>query len=149
MLRSIFYDQSRRAARHSSHTTLFQRDLLPSFEEFDKPLSAKVIKYFLKYASNWLCGKYVAFSLYSNSPPLAIDAVTTFTLLPSSQNDNTTTLLKRFSRLKHFFTNREVATRVTRAPNWAVENNSRTQSTPNTSLNRTDIKLPAYFCYVK
>ena len=50
------------------------------------------MKYFLKSAGLWLCGKNTL-SSYSNSPTLAIDAVKISTSLPSPQNVNKTTLL--------------------------------------------------------
>ena len=55
----------RRAACDGPYISLFQRDLLLSFEEFDKPLSEVVMKYFLKRASPAFWKK---FSLYSNNP---------------------------------------------------------------------------------
>ena len=45
----------RRAICDGPFITLFQRDLLLSFEELDKTVCQIVMKYYLKHASNWIC----------------------------------------------------------------------------------------------
>ena len=160
----------RRAICDGPFITLFQRDLLLSFEELDQTLCQIVMKYYLKHASNWLCGKNVALSLHSNSPPLALDAVKNSASLPSPASvDITALLLKRSSRLKHFFTTESMTSPCVTCNIdqnfWkCVDNNNRSterrigqlrnvqdQRVNNTdaSLNRTDVKLHAYLCNLK
>ena len=57
--------------------TCSQRDPLLSFEKFDRSLCERVMKYFLKHASNCLCRKNVVLSFCTERPLLAIDAVKT------------------------------------------------------------------------
>ena len=97
--------------------------------------------------------KTVALSLYSNSPFLALDALKTFSS-SFPQNVNVTLLLKRSLRLKHFTTKSKVAPCVTSGSVWhcvEINKNNNTERQghrvgTDASLNRTDIKLHAYFC---
>ena len=125
----------RRAICDGPFITLFQRDLLLSFEELDNTVCQIVMKYYLKHASNWICGKNVALSLYSDNPPLAVDAVKNSNSLPSPGSvDQSVLLLKRSSTRRIGLLRNVQDSRV---------NNS------DTSLHRTDIKLHAYLSYLK
>ena len=82
--------------------TLFQRDLLNSYEEIDREISANAIfKYFLDHAVHWLSPKNVSLSVFSKVPPYCMEAVETS---PFPDVVNTVALLQdRTSRLRNFF----------------------------------------------
>ena len=81
--------------------TLFQRDLLFAYREIDEKVADVVLKCFVEHGSQWLCPKNVALSLFSDCPPLSLNAVKTFSSLPADV-DTRAQLQCRVARLKLF-----------------------------------------------
>ena len=81
---------------------LFQRDLLFAYQKVDKQLANMVLKYFVEHGSQWLSPKNVALTLFSNIPPLSLEAVKTSSSLPVAI-DARAQMKCRAARLKIFF----------------------------------------------
>ena len=64
-------------AAEGPQLTLFQRDLLNSYQEIDREIADVVFKYFLDHAVHWLSPKNVSLSVFSEVPPYCMEAVKT------------------------------------------------------------------------
>ena len=62
--------------------TLFQRDLMLALEAVDLVMCKVVNQYFLQHAKSWLSPHNIALSVYSESPPMTKEVLTSLTLLP-------------------------------------------------------------------
>jgi len=112
------------------YLNLFQRDLLIAFQEIDIDVADVVFKYFVEHGSQWMSSENVALSLYSDSPPMSLDAVKTSISLPAAVNISAQ-LRSRSARLKSFFTVQSktapcvVCTNVPAAFWRVIDNNNR------------------------
>ena len=64
-------------AAEGPQLTLFQRDLLNSYQEIGREIADVVFKYFLDHAVHWLSPKNVSLSVFSEVPPYCMEAVKT------------------------------------------------------------------------
>ena len=151
-------------AAEGPQLTLFQRDLLNSYQEIDREIADVVFKYFLDHGVHWLSPKNVSLSVFSEVPPYCMEAVKT-----ASFPDvvNTRALLQdRTSRLRHFFTsaskNAPCITMTSVSPNFwkTIDNNNRSTErrigklrsivqskiSDNAASGLVDVKIRAYLC---
>ena len=151
-------------AAEGPQLTLFQRDLLNSYQEIDREIADVVFKYFLDHAVHWLSPKNVSLSVFFEVPPYCMEAVKT-----ASFPDvvNTRALLQdRTSRLRHFFTsaskNAPCITMTSVSPNFwkTIDNNNRSTErrigklrsivqskiSDNAASGLVDVKIRAYLC---
>ena len=142
-----------------------QQDLLLAYREIDEDVADVVFKYFVEHGSQWLSPENVALSLFSNSPPLSLDAVKTSTSLPALVNVPAQ-LQSRSAMLKNFFTvqsktapcvscNNVIATfwktidnnnRSTERRIGKLKNIIRDRVCDSHNSRRTDLRFRAYLC---
>ena len=54
--------------------TLFQRNLLPAYNEIDSELAEVALKYFYDHAQQWVTPINIALSVHAEVPPYCVEA---------------------------------------------------------------------------
>ena len=83
--------------------TLFQRDLILAYRQLEPNIADVVWNYFVPHASKWLSPVNVALSVYAETPPYSVEAVSFSESFPDSVEIRTLLSDPR-KRLRHFFT---------------------------------------------